>query len=145
MYKLKTTISYEYAHRLYNVDTYSEECRNNIHGHSGYLTVIVGRKSLNSAGMIIDFKQLKNIIKQCIEEKYDHSCILKDDDPISDVISKECKKVHIVSESPTAEWMAKTFFDVIQLELSKVDSDVKLLSVAVQETEHNIAIYEPEV
>lgn len=142
MYKLKTQIDFECAHRLYNVNTYSEECRQNMHGHSYKVTVIVGRGSLNAAGMVMDFKQLKTSLKHCIEDKYDHSCILKEDDPISEIVSKECKKVHVVDESPTAEWMAKTFFETIQRSIVSIDEEVKLLSVAVQETDHNIAIYE---
>lgn len=144
MHKLKTTISYEYAHRLYDVATYSEECRNNIHGHSGYLTVVVGRKTLNEAGMVIDFKLLKKILKECIEDVYDHSCILKSTDPISGTIVNNCNKVHIVSENPTAEWMAKHFYEAIQSELNKVDPHVVVTSVEVQETDRNIAIYELE-
>lgn len=145
MHKLKTTISYEYAHRLYDVATYSEECRNNIHGHSGYLTVVVGRKTLNDAGMVIDFKLLKKILRECIEDVYDHSCILKSTDPISETIVNNCKKVHIVDENPTAEWMSLHFASLIQCQLDLIDDQLKVVSVAVQETERNIAIFEPEV
>ena len=63
MYKLQTQIEFEAAHRLYDVDTYSEECRNNIHGHSYKVTFIIGRDELNSAGMVIDFKLLKKVLK----------------------------------------------------------------------------------
>lgn len=46
MYTVQTQTSFEAAHRLYNVDTYSEECRNNIHGHSYKVTIVVGRANL---------------------------------------------------------------------------------------------------
>ena len=55
MFKLKTTASFECAHRLYSVETYSDECRANVHGHSYYVTFYISRKELNDAGMIMDF------------------------------------------------------------------------------------------
>lgn len=142
MNKLQTRVTFECAHRLYNVDTYSEECRNNLHGHSYSATIVVARSELNAAGMVIDFKLLKKTIKEVIEDQYDHACILLASDPVADVVSANCSKVHIVTENPTAEWMAKKFAGDIQSALDKVDDKVRVVSVAVQETENNIAIYE---
>lgn len=144
MYAVKTKVSFEAAHRLYNVDTYSSECRDNLHGHSYKVEVLVGVNDLNNAGMVIDFKLLKKIIKDVIEDKYDHSCILRKSDPIAAVIEENCKKVILVDESPTAEWMAKEFYDMIQAEIHIYAFDVHVFSVAVQETENNIAYYLPE-
>lgn len=142
MYKLQTQIEFEAAHRLYDVDTYSEECRNNIHGHSYKVTFIIGRDELNSAGMVIDFKLLKKVLKSEIEDKYDHSCILTYSDPLSESIKQHCKKVHIVYDNPTAEWMSYVYFKIVSDALFEIDPLLKVVSVAVQETEHNIAIYE---
>lgn len=144
MYAVKTKVSFEAAHRLYNVDTYSSECRDNLHGHSYKVEVLVGVNDLNNAGMVIDFKLLKKLIKDVIEDKYDHSCILRKSDPIAAVIEENCKKVILVDESPTAEWMAKEFYDMIQAEIHIYAFDVYVFSVAVQETENNIAYYLPE-
>lgn len=142
MYKLKTQVDFECAHRLYNVDTYSEECRDNIHGHSYKATVVIGRDELNEAGMVIDFKLLKKTLNETIVSKYDHACILRSNDPLAFIVFDNCKKVVLVEDSPTAEWMAKTYFKSIQKSLGEIDDHIKVVSVAVQETEHNIAIYE---
>lgn len=142
MFLLKTTVSYEYAHRLYDVATYTEDCKNNIHGHSGYLTVYITRPELNAAGMVMDFKQLKEILKEEIESKYDHSCILKSNDPVAPVVKDNCKKVHIVEENPTAEWMAYRFFTDVNAAVKKIDPKVSVWRVEVQETDKNIAIYQ---
>ena len=142
MYKLQTQIEFEAAHRLYDVDTYSEECRNNIHGHSYKVTFIIGREELNSAGMVIDFKLLKKVLKSEIEDVYDHSCILTYSDPLAEFIKEHCKKVHIVYHNPTAEWMSYLYFKIASDALFDIDPLIKVISVAVQETEHNIAIYE---
>lgn len=142
MYKLKTQVDFECAHRLYNVDTYSEECRDNIHGHSYKVIVVISRDELNEAGMVIDFKLLKKTLNETIVNKYDHACILRSNDPLSSIVFDNCKKVVLVEDSPTAEWMARTYFKSIQKALNEIDDHIKVVSVAVQETEHNIAIYE---
>lgn len=144
MYAVKTKVSFEAAHRLYNVDTYSSECRDNLHGHSYKVEVLVCVNDLNDSGMVIDFKLLKKIIKDVIEDKYDHSCILRNNDPIAKVIQENCKKVILVDNSPTAEWMAKEFYDAIQAKIHIYSFDANVISVAVQETENNIAYYLPE-
>lgn len=144
MYEVKTKVSFEAAHRLYNVDTYSSECRDNLHGHSYKVEVLVGVNDLNNAGMVIDFKLLKKTIKDVIEDKYDHSCILRNNDPIAKVVKENCKKVIIVDNSPTAEWMAKEFYEMIQSRMNTFSSDLHVISVGVQETENNIGYYLPE-
>ena len=141
MHKLETQIEFEAAHRLYDTATYSEECRNNIHGHSYKVTYLIGG-DLNEAGMVIDFKLLKKIIRETVEQPYDHSCILKRSDPLCNEIIGNCKKVHIVDENPTAEWMSKFYFDLVQTALVENGiTNCKVLECRVQETEHNIAIY----
>lgn len=144
MYTVKTKISFEAAHRLYNVDTYSSECRDNLHGHSYKVGIVVGSEKLNSAGMVIDFKLLKQIIRTEIESKYDHACILRKCDPIADTIYNNCRKVILVDESPTAEWMAKEFYETLNSTIHNFDKNLKIVSVGVQETENNIAYYTGE-
>lgn len=144
MYTVKTKVSFEAAHRLYDVVTYSSECRDNLHGHSYKVEVVVCTDYLSSAGMVIDFKLLKKIIKDSIEDKYDHSCILRNNDPIASTVKANCKKVILVDESPTAEWMAKEFYEMIQSRINMFSSDLHVISVGVQETENNIAYYLPE-
>lgn len=141
---VKTQVGFEAAHRLYDVDTYSEECRENVHGHSYKVTVIVGREELNKAGMVIDFKQLKEVLRSQIEQKYDHSCILKRTDPIAQIIKENCKKVYTVEHNPTAEWMARSFYVELKKYIQRIDSEVFIKEIQVQETENNIAIYCPE-
>lgn len=142
MYTVKTQISFEAAHRLYDVNTYSAECRENLHGHSYKVNVeVTSGESTNSAGMVVDFKLLKNALKE-VEDQYDHSCILKANDPLCEPIKANCKKVFRVMENPTAEWMAKHLFNEIFCALRRNNIyDVELYKVEVQETENNIACY----
>ena len=144
MITVQTTLSFEAAHRLYGVDTFSKECQTSVHGHSYKTTVVAGRREMLDSGMVMDFKLFKKICKEAIEEKYDHSIILRDTDPLVDGFMQLApeQKLNVVCESPTAEWMAKKFAEDIQSALDKVDNKVKVVSVAVQETENNIATYE---
>lgn len=142
MHIVEATIAFEAAHRLYDVDTYSRECRDSVHGHSYKVRVKVGRRKLNDAGMVIDFKLLKEIMG-LIDRQYDHSIILRDTDPLVDCFKKVApeQKLNVVHESPTAEWMAESFYNKLQLEFREVDPEIVVISVDVQETEKNIATY----
>lgn len=145
MYSIKSTFSFEAAHRLYGVDTYSKDCKLSSHGHSYKCEVTIGRLEKNDAGMVMDFKLFKKICKETIEDKYDHSIILRDTDPLVEAYREVApeQKMNVVSDSPTAEWMAEVFCNDIEDALEKVDPELIVLKVAVQETENNIAIYEP--
>lgn len=96
---------------------------NNLHGHSYKLEVTVGgdlKKEGSKQGMIVDFKDLKQIVKEVAIDKYDHSDLNKFfDNPTAeimveqmavDIMSKLPKGVYLVScklwETSTsyAEW-----------------------------------------
>lgn len=143
MNRIQTVVSFEAAHRLYGVDTYSAECRESVHGHSYKATVVAGRTNNNEANMVMDFKLFKKIVREEVEDKYDHSIILRDIDPLVPAFKELApeQKLNVVADSPTAEWMAASFFSSIESALQKVDPEVRLVSVAVQETENNIATY----
>ena len=142
MISLKTSFECETAHRLYDVNTYSEECRDNLHGHSYKYTVEVARKDgrLNEAGMVCDFKLLKKVLSE-FEKKYDHSCILKAGDPLVEPIKTSCKKVHIVEGNPTAEWMVCTFVDEMNVLFDEHQLDIEVISLEIAETTNNVAIW----
>ncbi len=141
MISIKTHFECEIAHRLYDVDTYSSECRENIHGHSYKFDLEVarkGRRHLNSSGMVVDFKLLKEVLKQ-FEKKYDHSVIIRECDPLQQPLILNCKKVNIVEGNPTAEWMVEEFKDEIN-DLIK-DLDIEVVELQIAETTGNIAIW----
>ena len=142
MITLKTSFECETAHRLFNVATYSEECRDNIHGHSYKYTVEVARKDLglNEANMVVDFKLLKETLKEFIR-KYDHSVIIKVDDPLAKPLVENCKKVNIVTENPTAEWMVKTFPKELNFLFDEKNLGIEVVSLEIAETTGNIAVW----
>lgn len=140
MYSLTTQITFEAAHRLKSA--YSEACFKNLHGHSYRVEVEVSSNQLNSDNMVCDFKKIKEIINQSIEEKYDHSCFLHESDPLVEPIKANCKKVFVCDENPTAEYMAKRFYNELVLSFEKEGiTSVEIARVSVWETEHNMATY----
>lgn len=145
MNSVKARVCFEAAHRLYNADTYAEECRKNLHGHSYKVDVEISSTALNSANMVIDFKLLKEILKTTIHDKYDHSCILNRSDPLCEPIKSACDKVVVVDSNPSAEWMAQEFYACIYTALHNKFGEVyNIVSISVQETDNNIAVYRPE-
>lgn len=144
MYMVQTQVSFEAAHRLFGVDTYSKECRDNVHGHSYKVTIKATTESLDEAGMVIDFKLFKTIIKREIEDKYDHVTILRTIDPLLPAFKADGSAVVEVEGSPTAEWMAQHFCETLQAAFDREGATIYISSVAVQETENNIATYFPQ-
>lgn len=84
---------FEMAHQLDSC--YAGECKN-IHGHSYKLEVTFDGE-LNKDGMVMDFKEMKEIVQPLVDH-FDHSFITKDD----------------FNMNPTAENMAKYIFDKIR-------------------------------
>ena len=142
MVGLRVHFETETAHRLFNVDTYSAECRENLHGHTYKYDVEVTTKDgkLNSANMICDFKLLKETIKE-FEKKYDHSVLIKEDDPLAPVLVKECRKVNVVKNNPTAEWMVSTFVDELNTLFDSKNLGIKVISLNIAETTGNVAFW----
>lgn len=145
MITLRTHFECEIAHRLFNVDTYSEECRDNIHGHSYKFDIEVARKKhdneeLNNAGMIVDFKLLKETLKE-FEHKYDHSVIIRDTDPLMQPLLDNCKKVNVCYQNPTAEWMVLTFSKELNDLFDKYNLEIETVELHIAETTGNIAIW----
>ena len=91
-----------------------------LHGHSYKLTVIAEGDLDKDTGMVVDFAVISDIVKEEILNKYDH------------------KHMNEYFENPTAEIMAKTFFDEINEKLkSKTIGKVKLTSLRLYETSNS--------
>jgi 6-pyruvoyltetrahydropterin/6-carboxytetrahydropterin synthase len=71
--------TFDMAHALFG---YDGPCKN-IHGHTYHLSVtLIGSPTQDTddvkLGMVIDFSDLKKIIKDAILEKFDHALVLND-------------------------------------------------------------------
>ncbi len=131
--------SFEMAHALMN---YDGDCKN-IHGHSYklYVTLIGNAKHKKGDpkdGMVIDFKELKRMVKREIISKYDHALVLNDnvDIELKKVLSKHYEKLVFFKEQPTCELLLSRFITVM---LPIIPPHIALFSMRLYETETSYA------
>jgi 6-pyruvoyltetrahydropterin/6-carboxytetrahydropterin synthase len=104
--------SFEMAHALWN---YDGPCRN-VHGHSYRLFVTLYGKPLEEKdnpknGMVIDFSDLKNIVKKEIVDVFDHSVVVSRyfDKEKTDMFSALFGNTVLVDYQPTCENLVSDF------------------------------------
>ena len=119
----------------------------NLHGHSYVLEVTVGSDVLSEQDMVMDFYHVKNALKDLIDE-IDHSFIIDVSDPmypeLRDVAQKfGAMKIFPVDFCPTAEALAKFFYDHLTKKLEEVGllGEVKVVKVVLWETATSKAEY----
>lgn len=120
------------AHRLYNEDW--DEAKNkevfgicsnaNYHGHNYDLEVKVVGEVDPMTGMVIDLKLLKDLIKEKIEDRYDHKNLNLD--------VEDFKKVN-----PSAENICIKIYDILREEIDEQYD----LSIRLYETPRNFVEY----
>ena len=132
--RITKEFNFEMAHALWN---YNGLCKN-IHGHSYKLFVtIIGKPSNDPAshnnGMLVDFSELKTLVKENVIGFYDHSLVLfKNSEPeLLQNVSNMFEKFHIVDFQPTCENLV---LDIANRILSKLPAELKLHSIRLNET-----------
>jgi 6-pyruvoyltetrahydropterin/6-carboxytetrahydropterin synthase len=119
MYRISVYDYFSSAHQLKGYEGKCEE----IHGHNWKVEIEVEGKGLDTIGMLIDFKDLKNILKDVIDE-LDHK-MLNDIEAFKDI-------------NPSSELIARFIHNRIKGELPP---GVDILSTSVWESENSKAIY----
>jgi 6-pyruvoyltetrahydropterin/6-carboxytetrahydropterin synthase len=142
MSKIRITkqFSFETGHALYG---YDGKCKN-LHGHSYKLAVtVIGTPIMDTSdskyGMVIDFGDLKRIVKSEIVNKFDHATVFNKNTPHVE-LAKELEdrghNVILVDYQPTSENMVVDFSEKIK---NLLPGHVKLFSLKLQETESSFA------
>ena len=142
MSKIRITkqFSFETGHALYG---YDGKCKN-VHGHSYKLSVTVigipiSDRNNAKYGMVIDFSDLKKIVREDIVDVFDHATVFNQTTPHIE-LAKELKSrghdVILVDYQPTSENMVIDFANKIN---SRLPESVKLHSLRLQETETSFA------
>jgi len=138
--RITKQFSFETGHALYG---YDGKCRN-VHGHSYKLHVtVIGNPITDNShvkfGMVIDFSDLKKIVKTKIVDVFDHVTVFNKNTPHVE-LAKELEdrghNVLLVDYQPTSEMMIVNFSEIIKLELP---SHIKLHSLKLQETDSSYA------
>lgn len=138
MPKIRITkqFTFETAHALYN---YDGKCRN-IHGHSYKLDVTVIGEPIEDTnnvkcGMVIDFGDLKHIVKKEVVDVWDHAIILNKKTPhisLAEQLKATGHNVVLVNYQPTSEKMIQDFAERIS---TKLPDGMHLFSLKLRETE----------
>lgn len=137
MNKIRITkqFDFETGHALYG---YDGKCRN-VHGHSYKLSVtVIGTPIEDNGnvkfGMVIDFKDLKEIVKDEIVDVFDHATVFNKNTPhveLAHELQTRGHSVILVDYQPTSEMMLVDFAAKIN---AKIPTSVKLHSLRLQET-----------
>jgi 6-pyruvoyltetrahydropterin/6-carboxytetrahydropterin synthase len=123
MFEVTVEDSFAAGHYLRN---YKGKCENP-HGHNYKVRVTLQGRELDHAGLLLDFKDLKTVMKPTIE-RLDHQ-MMNDIEPFKTL-------------NPSAENLAKYFFDETNLRLKSATSGrVSVKVVTIWETDTTTATY----
>lgn len=138
--RITKQFSFETGHALYG---YDGKCKN-VHGHSYKLDVTVIGKPISDSnnvkyGMVIDFGDLKKIVKEEIVEVFDHATVFNKNTPhvtLAKTLEEQGHNILLVDYQPTSEMMVIDFATKIKKRLPK---NIALHSLKLQETDSSFA------
>lgn len=134
MYLVTKRIDFCYGHRLLDYDGI---CKHP-HGHNAIVEVDVRTDNLDSRNMVVDFSDIKRIVKGWIDRELDHKMILRHDDPLVKPLQALGEPIYIVDSNPTVEHIAKLIFDHAR------EAGIPVVTVRVWETPTSVAAYTGE-
>jgi 6-pyruvoyltetrahydropterin/6-carboxytetrahydropterin synthase len=108
MYSVTKRIEFCYGHRLLD---YDGVCRHP-HGHNGVAEIEIRNSDLDSRNMVVDFSDIRRIVKGWIDRELDHKMILRRDDPLVTAMQALGEPIYLLDSNPTAERIARLIFDV---------------------------------
>jgi 6-pyruvoyltetrahydropterin/6-carboxytetrahydropterin synthase len=138
--RITKQFSFETGHALYG---YDGKCKN-VHGHSYKLSVtVIGEPITDSHnvkfGMVIDFSDLKKIVREEIVDLFDHATVFNKNTPHIELANELKNRGHhviLVEYQPTSENMVTDFAKKIQ---DRLPQSIQLHSLKLQETETSFA------
>ncbi|MGJ8658320.1 6-pyruvoyl trahydropterin synthase family protein [Cellulophaga fucicola] len=138
--RITKQFSFETGHALYG---YDGKCRN-VHGHSYKLSVTVIGSPITDItnvklGMVIDFSDLKKIVKEEIVDVYDHATVFNKNTPHVELAHELTQRGHSVilaDYQPTSENMVIDFAAKIK---ARLPENINLHSLRLQETDSSFA------
>ncbi|MGL2962436.1 6-pyruvoyl trahydropterin synthase family protein [Flavobacterium sp. RSB2_4_14] len=138
--RITKQFSFETGHALYG---YDGKCKN-VHGHSYKLSVtVIGKPITDNTnvkfGMVIDFSDLKKIVREEIVDLFDHATVFNQNTPHIELANELKNRGHhviLVDYQPTSEKMVVDFAQKIK---NRLPADIQLHSLKLQETETSFA------
>jgi 6-pyruvoyl-tetrahydropterin synthase len=127
-----------YAHKL-NLP-YGSPC-NRIHGHNARVEVVLSGDELDSNGMLIDFSQIKKLVKDAYDHKWLGSWAMLPGETLPPAVAEEMGFLtsgpSLLVEPSTSENFATAIFRLVFGYLENLPSDepyVQIVAVRVKET-----------
>lgn len=105
------------------------------HGHNGIVEVVCRGESLDDRAMLVDFGDIKTVVKTFIDENWDHKMLLRKDDPLVEEFTERGEPMFLFDENPTAETFAKYLYQFAKENGLPVDE------IRFHETPTSIAVY----
>ena len=131
MYSVTKRIDFCYGHRLLDYDGI---CKHP-HGHNAVAEIEVRTDVLDTRNMVVDFSDIKRIVKGWIDRELDHKMILRHDDPLVKPLQSLGEPVFIVDSNPTVERIARLIYEVSR------EQGLPVVRVTVWETSTSWATY----
>ena len=131
MYSVTKRIDFCYGHRLLD---YDGVCKHP-HGHNAVAEIEVRTDSLDPRNMVVDFSDIKRVVKGWIDRELDHKMILRHDDPLVKPLQQLGEPVYILDSNPTVERIARLVFDMSR------EQGLPVMRVTIWETPTSWATY----
>jgi 6-pyruvoyltetrahydropterin/6-carboxytetrahydropterin synthase len=131
MYSVTKRIDFCYGHRLLDYDGI---CKHP-HGHNAVAEIEVRTDGLDPRNMVVDFSDIKRVIKGWIDRELDHKMILRHDDPLVAPLQALGEPVYVLDGNPTVERIASLIFEKANTE------GLPVVRVTVWETPTSWATY----
>src|SRR5438046_8700607 len=131
MYSVTKRIDFCYGHRLLDYDGI---CKHP-HGHNAVAEVEIRTDSLDPRNMVVDFSDIKRVVKGWVDRELDHKMILRHDDPLVKPLHSLGEPIYVLDSNPTVERIARLIFDMSR------DQGLPVVRVTVWETPTSWATY----
>ena len=97
-------IEFDAGHRVIG---HKHKCKH-LHGHRYVLEITASSEELDDLGMVVDFGELKSVMKEWIDLNFDHNIILHaDDENLGSFIANYTgQNIYYLKANPTAENIA---------------------------------------
>jgi 6-pyruvoyltetrahydropterin/6-carboxytetrahydropterin synthase len=152
----RITVTKEFSWDMSHMLAGHEGLCKNLHGHTYKMHVevsglngVLKDDNPSSKGMVIDFKHLKEVVKNSIVDKLDHGFMYwsnstdEVEHQIANILKMNNRKVIEVGYRPTAEEMVSNFYQILSEKLRALDTE--LISIKLWETPSSFAEIRREV
>jgi len=134
--RITKEFDFEAAHAL---DGYEGKCKD-IHGHSYHLKItLIGEPSkdvlLSDCGMVVDFGEIKSIVRDHVYENFDHRLLLRNDSRFKG-LERNNERIRYVNYQPTCENM---LIEIVGMVQKCLQGKIILHSAFLRETANSYA------